>query len=660
MFRRFTERARNTLLRAEEEAKKMGQNAIGTEHVLLGLIRDRESMGSRALLEMGVNFESLKEDIQEYLSVQPEQSGSSYDPLPVTPRVKRVFNMAFDEAHQQGVNYVGTEHLLLGLLREEEGVACQVLRMIGVEYEETHNQIYEMLGGEEESGNAYTMRDESKRYDGGKAPGGSRRNRTKSRTPVLDNFGRDLTREAREQQLDPVIGREEEIERVVRILSRRTKNNPVLIGDPGVGKTAIIEGLAQRIVENMVPEILAHKRVVSLDLSGMVAGTKYRGEFEDRLTRMLQEIKSSGEVILFIDELHTIVGAGAAEGAIDAANILKPSLARGEFQCVGATTIQEYRKYVEKDAALERRFQPITVNEPSAGESIAILKGLRDRYEAHHGVKISDQAIEAAVRLSSRYISDRFLPDKAIDLIDEAASRVNLAGYVLPEDLKALEQELQSIIGEKETSIKEQNYEKAANLRDAEKQLKQKIADRRQEWRNKRTLENAQVTEEDIAEIVSGWSGIPLNKIALDEGQKLLHLEENLHQRVIGQHDAVAAVARAVRRARAGLKDPKKPIGSFIFLGPTGVGKTELARALAESIFGTEDAMIRLDMSEYMEKHTVSRMVGAPPGYVGHDEGGQLTEKIRRKPYSVVLLDEIERPIRMCSICCCRCWRTAI
>ncbi len=641
MFRRFTERARNTLLYAQDEAKKMGQAAIGTEHVLLGLLRDRDSMGSRALLEMGVDFDSLREDIHEFLSVQPQQEGPVFEDLPITPRVKRVFNLAFDEAHQQGVNYVGTEHLLLGLLREEEGVACQVMRVIGVEYREAKEQIRALLGGDERQ---EIPKEFDRRYESGRTPGtNNRRPRAKSRTPVLDNFGRDLTKEAQEQRLDPVIGREKEIERVVRILSRRTKNNPVLIGDPGVGKTAIIEGLAQRIVDNMVPEILAHKRVVSLDLSGMVAGTKYRGEFEDRLTRMLQEIKNSGEVILFIDELHTIVGAGAAEGAIDAANILKPSLARGEFQCVGATTIQEYRKYVEKDAALERRFQPITVDEPSQEESVAILKGLRDRYEAHHGVKISDDAIEAAVRLSARYISDRFLPDKAIDLIDEAASRVNLAGYVLPEDLKVLERELQAVNSEKENSIKEQNYEKAAHLRDQEKNLKQQIADKRQEWLNQRTLHTGQVTEEDIAEIVSGWSGVPLNKIALDEGQRLLALEQDLHRRVIGQDDAVAAVARAVRRARAGLKSPKKPIGSFIFLGPTGVGKTELARALAESIFGTEDAMIRLDMSEYMEKHTVARMVGAPPGYIGHDEGGQLTEKIRRKPYSVVLLDEIEK-----------------
>ena len=526
------------------------------------------------------------------------------------------------------------------MLREEEGVAGQVLTEMGVKLDHLRQQVMTLLGGDAQSPHTGVYQDPSVNFP---PPQGSSKRKPKSKTPTLDSFSRDLTQDAAEGRLDPVIGRNKEIERVVQILSRRTKNNPVLIGDPGVGKTAIVEGLAQRIVENQVPEILGNKRVVALDLSAMVAGTKYRGEFEDRLTKIVAEIKNAGDVVVFIDEMHTIVGAGAAEGAIDAANILKPSLARGEIQCVGATTLDEYRKHIEKDAALERRFQPIMVDEPTLEESIEILKGLRDRYEAHHAVKIGDDAIEAAVQLSFRYISDRYLPDKAIDLIDEASSRVRLANYVVPDDIKEGENRLQELIKEKEEAINAQEYEKAAQLRDEEQKLKEQIESERKEWANKRSLEMGTVGEEDIAAIVSSWTGIPVSKLAEEESERLVHLEEILHQRVVGQEEAVKAVARAVRRARAGLKNPQRPIGSFVFLGPTGVGKTELARALAEAMFGSDDAVIRLDMSEYMEKHAVARMIGSPPGYVGYDEGGQLTEKIRRKPYSVILLDEIEK-----------------
>ena len=526
---------------------------------------------------------------------------------------------------------------------------------MSLKLDEVREQVILLLGGENPSnhqgGQAFKEQPPSP------APPQVKR-KGKSKTPTLDAFSRDLTQDASEGRLDPVIGRNREIERVIQVLSRRTKNNPVLIGDPGVGKTAIVEGLAQRIIENRVPEILAGKRVVTLDLSSMIAGTKYRGEFEDRLTKIIAEIKGAGDIIIFIDELHTIVGAGAAEGAIDAANILKPSLARGEFQCVGATTLDEYRKHIEKDAALERRFQPILVDEPSQEESIEILKGLRDRYEAHHGVKISDEAIEAAVRLSARYISDRFLPDKAIDLIDEASSKVRLTNYIVPDELKAKEARLEELIKEKEEAINAQEYEKAAFMRDEEQRLKAEIENERKEWVNQRNLTVGSVGEEEIASIVSNWTGVPVSKLAEEESQRLVNLEEVLHRRVIGQDEAVQAISRAVRRSRAGLKNPKRPIGSFVFLGPTGVGKTELARALAEAMFGTEEAVIRLDMSEYMEKHAVSRMIGSPPGYVGYDEGGQLTEKVRRKPYSVILWMRSKRRTLMFSISSCRCWKT--
>ena len=641
MFRRFTQRARNAVVHAQDEARQLSHPAIGTEHILLGLLREGEGVGARALLNMGVDLEKVREEVNNLIGQKAGTAERSSGDLPITPRAKQVFNLAFDEARLQGVNYVGTEHLLLALVREEEGVAGQVLTGMSIKLDDIREQVMLLLGGESASG--YNN-------NGGGEPAGNQtppptpgRKKPRSKTPTLDAFSRDLTLDAAEDRLDPVIGREKEIERLGQILSRRTKNNPVLIGDPGVGKTAIVEGLAQRINDNQVPEILSNKRVVALDLSSMIAGTKYRGEFEDRLTKTVNEIKAAGDVIVFIDEMHTIVGAGAAEGAIDAANILKPSLARGEFQCVGATTLDEYRKHIEKDAALERRFQPIIVDEPSLEESVEILRGLRDRYEAHHGVKIKDEALEAAVKLSSRYISDRYLPDKAIDLIDEASSRVRLANYVLPEELKLKEQQLSDIAKEKEEAINAQEYEKAAQMRDVEQKLKDEIENERKEWQNQRSLQVGMVGEPEIAVIVASWTGIPVSKLEEEESERLVHLEEVLHQRVIGQEEAISAVARAVRRARAGLKNPKRPIGSFVFLGPTGVGKTELARALAEAMFGSEDAVIRLDMSEYMEKHAVSRMIGSPPGYVGYEEGGQLAEKVRRKPYSVILLDEIEK-----------------
>ncbi|HBQ27504.1 MAG TPA: ATP-dependent Clp protease ATP-binding subunit ClpC [Syntrophomonas sp.] len=639
MFRRFTQRARNSVLHAQEEAKQLNHPAIGTEHILLGLLKEGEGVGARALLNMGVDLQKVREEITRMIGTDGINVERAAGDLPITPRAKKVFNLAFDEARLQAVNYVGTEHLLLALIREEEGVAGQVLISMGVRLDQVREQVMLLLGGEASAGFNVNPYQEQ--------PGAMGvtqvKRKSRSKTPTLDAFSRDLTQDAAEERLDPVIGREKEIERVVQILSRRTKNNPVLIGDPGVGKTAIVEGLAQRINNNQVPEILNNKRVVALDLSTMVAGTKYRGEFEDRLTKIVNEIKSAGDVIVFIDELHTIVGAGAAEGAIDAANILKPSLARGEFQCVGATTLDEYRKHIEKDAALERRFQPIVVDEPGEEESVEILKGLRDRYEAHHGVKIKDEAIIAAVKLSVRYISDRFLPDKAIDLIDEASSRVRLANYVLPEELKQKESHMEELIKEKEEAINAQEYEKAAHLRDQSQKLRDEIENERKEWTSKRNLQGGSVGEEEIAEIVASWTGVPVSELATEESERLVHLEDILHLRVVGQEEAVEAVSRAVRRARAGLKNPQRPIGSFVFLGPTGVGKTELARALAEAMFGNEDAVIRLDMSEYMEKHAVSRMIGSPPGYVGYDEGGQLTEKVRRKPYSVILLDEIEK-----------------
>ncbi|WP_338779315.1 ATP-dependent protease ATP-binding subunit ClpC [Metabacillus sp. FJAT-52054] len=621
MFGRFTERAQKVLALAQEEAVRLGHNNIGTEHILLGLVREGEGIAAKALNALGLGSEKIQKEVESLIGRGQDISQTIH----YTPRAKKVIELSMDEARKLGHSYVGTEHILLGLIREGEGVAARVLNNLGVSLNKARQQVLQLLGSNESS---------SGHQGGGMA---------NANTPTLDSLARDLTVIAREGSLDPVIGRGKEIQRVIEVLSRRTKNNPVLIGEPGVGKTAIAEGLAQQIVQNEVPEILRDKRVMTLDMGTVVAGTKYRGEFEDRLKKVMDEIRQAGNIILFIDELHTLIGAGGAEGAIDASNILKPSLARGELQCIGATTLDEYRKYIEKDAALERRFQPITVDEPTVAESIQILSGLRDRYEAHHRVSITDEAIDAAVKLSDRYISDRFLPDKAIDLIDEAGSKVRLRSFTTPPNLKELEMKLEEVRKEKDAAVQSQEFEKAASLRDTEQRLREQLDETKKTWKEKQGQENSEVTVEDIAMVVSNWTGVPVSRLAQTETDKLLNMEQLLHSRVIGQDEAVVAVAKAVRRARAGLKDPKRPIGSFVFLGPTGVGKTELARALAESIFGDEDAMIRIDMSEYMEKHSTSRLVGSPPGYVGYEEGGQLTEKVRRKPYSVVLLDEIEK-----------------
>ncbi|WP_255666800.1 ATP-dependent Clp protease ATP-binding subunit [Halanaerobium polyolivorans] len=620
MFAKFTERARKVLSIAEQEALKLKHSYVGTEHILYGLIAEGQGIAARALIDNGISRDIVENKIEDMIGKgQNEVKGS----IGLTPRSKKVLNLAMDEARKMGHNYIGTEHLLLGLIREGEGVAVRILMDLNSDIKNIKEEVVDLLGGK----NAVQKKSKS----------------TNRKTKNLDEYSRDLTDMARENKLDPVIGRDKEINRVIQVLSRRTKNNPVLIGEPGVGKTAIIEGLAQMIVSENVPELLLNKRVVSLDLSSLVAGSKYRGEFEQRLKAVMNEIIESGEIILFIDEMHTLVGAGAAEGAIDAANILKPALARGELQAVGATTLDEYRKYIEKDAALERRFQSVLVEENSVEEAIDILKGLRDPYEAHHKVEITDQAIADAVVLSHRYISDRFLPDKAIDLIDEAASKVRLSNSTRPPEFKELSKKLEEAEKEKEAAVKNQEFEKAARMRDKEKKLKKELEELKTSWDNEKGKAEAVVTPEDIAEIVSSWTGIPVTKLEEAETARLLRLEEELHKRVIGQDEAITAVSEAVRRARAGLKDPKRPIGSFIFLGPTGVGKTELAKTLAETMFNDEDAMIRVDMSEYMEKHSVSRLVGSPPGYVGHDEGGQLTEPVRRRPYSVVLFDEIEK-----------------
>jgi ATP-dependent Clp protease ATP-binding subunit ClpC len=620
MFGRFTERAQKVLALAQEEAVRLGHNNIGTEHILLGLIREGEGIAAKALTALGLGLEKIQDEVEALIGKGQEKTNN----IAYTPRAKKVIELSMDEARKLGHTYVGTEHILLGLIREGEGVAARVLNNLGVSLNKARQQVLQLLGSSETVSSNH---------------GSS----ASANTPTLDSLARDLTASARDNHLDPVIGRSKEIERVIQVLSRRTKNNPVLIGEPGVGKTAIAEGLAQLIINNEIPETLRDKRVMTLDMGTVVAGTKYRGEFEDRLKKIMDEIRQAGNIILFIDELHTLIGAGGAEGAIDASNILKPALARGELQCIGATTLDEYRKYIEKDAALERRFQPITVDQPSTDEAILILKGLRDRYEAHHRVKITDESIEQAVKLSDRYITDRFLPDKAIDLIDEAASKVRLNSYTVPPNLKELEQRLEEVKKEKDASVQSQEFEKAASLRDKEQKLREELEQTKNDWKERQGRTDSEVTPEDIAHVVASWTGIPVVKLAEEETERLLNMEEILHKRVIGQDEAVKAISRAIRRARAGLKDPKRPIGSFIFLGPTGTGKTHLARALAEAMFGDENAMIRIDMSEYMEKHSTSRLIGAPPGYVGYEEGGQLTEKVRRKPYSVVLLDEIEK-----------------
>ncbi|GAB4354475.1 MAG: ATP-dependent Clp protease ATP-binding subunit [Cyanophyceae cyanobacterium] len=622
MFERFTEKAIKVIMLAQEEARRLGHNFVGTEQILLGLIGEGTGVAAKVLKSMGVNLKDARIEVEKIIG---RGSGFVAVEIPFTPRAKRVLELSLEEARQLGHNYIGTEHLLLGLIREGEGVAARVLENLGVDLTKVRTQVIRMLG---ETAEVTT--------------GGSQ-GRTK--TPTLDEFGANLTQMAADGKLDPVVGRQKEIERVIQILGRRTKNNPVLIGEPGVGKTAIAEGLAQRIANGDVPDILEEKRVVTLDIGLLVAGTKYRGEFEERLKKIMDEIRSAANVILVIDEVHTLIGAGAAEGAIDAANILKPALARGELQCIGATTLDEYRKHIERDAALERRFQPVMVGEPSVDETIEILHGLRERYEQHHKLKISDAALEAAAKLSDRYISDRFLPDKAIDLIDEAGSRVRLMNSQLPPAAKELDKELREVLKQKDDAVRAQNFDKAGELRDREMEIKQEIRVIAQNKKSEEQTTDASpvVDEEDIAHIVASWTGVPVNKLTESESEKLLHMEEVLHQRLIGQDEAVKAVSRAIRRARVGLKNPNRPIASFVFSGPTGVGKTELTKALATYFFGSEDAMIRLDMSEFMERHTVSKLIGSPPGYVGYNEGGQLTEAVRRRPYTVVLFDEIEK-----------------
>ncbi len=625
MFERFTEKAIKVIMLAQEEARRLGHNFVGTEQVLLGLIGEGTGVASKTLKSMGITLKDARAEVEKIIG---RGSGFVAVEIPFTPRAKRVLELSWDEARQLGHNYIGTEHLLLGLIREGEGVAARVLENLGVDLNKLRSNVIKMLGESKPAAQTATA---------GTASGG------KTKTPSLDEFGTDLTLAAQEQRLDPVVGREKEIERVIQILARRTKNNPVLIGEPGVGKTAVAEGLAIRIVNSDVPDILEGKKIIQLDMGLLVAGTKYRGEFEERLKKIMDEIRQAGNVILVIDEMHTLIGAGAAEGAIDAANILKPALSRGEIQVIGATTLDEYRKYVEKDAALERRFQPVIIDEPSIDESIEIIRGLKSKYEEHHRLKISDEAIIAAVSLSDKYITDRFLPDKAIDIIDEASSKVRLNVSSLPPEGKELEKELKSIIKQKEDAIRNQEFEHASNLRDKEADLKEKIREMSQQWKEEHDANKPVVTAEHVAEVVSTMTGIPTTKITEKESERLLKLEDTLHQRVIGQDQAVVSLAKAIRRARVGLKSPNRPIGSFIFAGPTGVGKTELAKALAEAVFGSEDNMIRVDMSEFMEKHSTAKLIGSPPGYVGYDDGGHLTETIRKKPYSVILFDEIEK-----------------
>ena len=627
MLYKFTARAEKAIEIANEIALELGHKYIGTEHLLYGLCKEGTGIASKVLQNQNITDEEILQEIEMLIGTGEEINDR--EALSFTPRSKRVIENAFIEARKLGSEYIGTEHLLIGIMREGDSVAVRIMMDLNIDPRKLYNEIVKVINEDE--------MDQSSNRSTDKNSGSF------NSTPTLNQFGSDLTKQAKEGKLDPVIGRKNEIDRVIQILSRRTKNNPCLIGEPGVGKTAVVEGLAEKIVAEDVPEMLKNKRVVTLDISGMVAGAKYRGDFEERIKKCLSEVKKAGDVILFIDEIHTIVGAGSAEGAVDAANILKPLLARGEVQVIGATTLNEYRKYIEKDSALERRFSPVTVGEPTNEETIQILEGLRDKYEAHHNVKITENAIKAAVELSVRYINDRFLPDKAIDLIDEAASRVKMKTYTMPDSIKEIEEKISSLDREKEEAIRVQDFEKAATLRDKENTEKEKLEKEKKKWQNKNSKNVMNLTEEDIAEVIASWTGIPANKITQDENEKLKHLEETLHKRVIGQNEAVEAVSKAIRRGRVGLKDPNRPIGSFLFLGPTGVGKTELSKALAEALFGNETAMIRVDMSEYMEPHSVAKLIGSPPGYVGYDEGGQLTEKIRRKPYSVILFDEIEK-----------------
>ena len=627
MMYKFTARAEKAIEIANDIAMELGHKYIGTEHILYGLCKEGTGIASKVLENQNITDEDILQEIE--MLIGTGEAIDDREALGFTPRSKRVIENAFIEARKLGSEYIGTEHLLIGIMREGDSVAVRIMMDLDIDPRKLYNEIVKVINEDESDANSNRTTDKN--------------SGSFNSTPTLNQFGSDLTKQAREGKLDPVIGRKTEIDRVTQILSRRTKNNPCLIGEPGVGKTAVVEGLAEKIVADDVPEMLKNKRVVTLDISGMVAGAKYRGDFEERIKKCLAEVKKAGDVILFIDEIHTIVGAGSAEGAVDAANILKPLLARGEVQVIGATTLNEYRKYIEKDSALERRFSPVQVGEPTNEETIKILEGLRDKYEAHHNVKITEEAIKAAVELSVRYINDRFLPDKAIDLIDEAASRVKMKTYTMPDNIKELEEKIEAINREKEEAIRVQDFEKAATLRDKVNAEKEKLEKEKKKWQSKNSKNVMNLTEEDIAEVIASWTGIPVNKITQDENDKLKHLEETLHKRVIGQNEAVEAVSKAIRRGRVGLKDPNRPIGSFLFLGPTGVGKTELSKALAEALFGNETAMIRVDMSEYMEPHSVAKLIGSPPGYVGYDEGGQLTEKIRRKPYSVILFDEIEK-----------------
>lgn len=624
---KFTNKAQEVLKRAQEAALKLGNKYVGTEHILLGLTLVSDSVAAKALESQGVTYHQVMDKIQSMTG----GTSAYYIPADFTPRAKRVVESSVQEAFRMGTGYVGTEHILIALIRENDNIAVRIMVSLDLNLQRLYDDIMNMLGeGEDQNGSARGMNSQGEKQE-------------KSATETLDKFSRDMTALAKKNKFDPIVGRDKEIERIVQILSRRTKNNPCLVGDPGVGKTAIVEGLAQKIAEGNVPDTLKNKRIVGLDLSAMVAGSKYRGEFEERMKKAMDEVKAGGNIILFVDEIHTIIGAGAAEGAIDASNILKPALSRGEIQLIGATTLEEYRKHIEKDAAFERRFQPVKVEEPDEQAAVAMLKALRDKYEMHHKVTISDDAIEAAVKLSSRYVSDRFLPDKAIDLIDEAASRLRLKTFSAPDNVAEMEEKLAEMEKEKEAAIKTEEFEKAAEIKRAQDALRAQWKEAKKEWENNHENQAQVVTREEVAEVVSVWTGVPLQSLQEEESQRLLHLEDTLHQRVIGQSEAVKALAKAIRRGRVGLKDPNRPIGSFLFLGPTGVGKTELSKALAEALFGDEDAMIRIDMSEYMEKHSVSRMVGSPPGYVGYEEGGQLSEKVRRNPYSVVLFDEIEK-----------------